>query len=245
MDKWTNRLILLALIILVVLGCVAFVRLFQTPAPAEIASVKVLATVGAQATYGPNCIEPAPTCPWPTVTATNTPAAPPSPTPTATADAPAILWDERLSEIGLSVERRAGEYELIAAWLTINGNWDNVPAWAHTWQNDTLGGDHNGFGRFENADGTPIQGATLALTWANDTEGDTRISDATGWNNLVISASSPTWDPAKQQGPYKLWAFGGDKLVGLGLPFNQHYSFFGVWRRRASLSQMDAQSFGR
>lgn len=180
--------------------------------------------------------EPTPTCPpgcgGPMVT--------PTPEATATPEPEAILWDPRLDELGLTVERRQGEYQLIAAWVTINGNWDDVPEWAHFWQMDTLGGDHMFFGRAEDADGKPIAGATIAMVWPSG--GDTRTTDGTGWGNLVLAGQG--WDPAQGQGPYTGFAFGGDKLIGMGMPWNWHYSFFGVWQRPTSVMDLDRAQWG-
>ena len=92
-------------------------------------------------------------------------------------------WDSRLDGVGITYEARDGDYRLYAAWLTINGNWDDVPDWAKQWQDDSLGGDHNAFGRCESSDGS-WQTETFALTWPDG--GDVREPESSGWANIPI-----------------------------------------------------------
>lgn len=160
----------------------------------------------------------------------------PTPVPTATPPPGPACWDQRLDDIGVTLERRAGQYGLIAAWVTVNGNWNDVPACAQAWQHDTLGGDHHAFGRVETAGGMAIQD-TFALVWPGG--GDTRMPEANGWANLVLAGQN--WDPGQGQGPYDFFVYGGDKLHGLGMPWNNHWSFFAVWRLRQTLHEFDAQ----
>jgi len=132
-----------------------------------------------------------------------------------------LLWDKRLDDVGVTVERRDGLYELVAAWATVNGSWDDSPAWAWKWIDDTLGGDHNAFGRVEDKDGNAIV-ETFALTWGEG-EGDTRQPEASGWANIPIYGGG---------GKYTWFVYGGDKLHNLTLPGNRHWSYFFVWRLR-------------
>lgn len=57
------------------------------------------------------------------------------------------IIDERCTQLGLTVDPPSDttrlHWELSHLWLTINGNWDDVPDWAHQFQNDHLGGDHH------------------------------------------------------------------------------------------------------
>jgi hypothetical protein len=180
--------------------------------------------------------------PTPSSTATPSPTATNSPTPTPT---PTMLWDDRLTQLG--VQRVAADcsqpcWRLKAAWITVNGSWDDVPGWAKRWQQDTLGGDHNVFGRAEQPDGAPIMSASFELSWPSGA--DRRSPEPNGWANLPIYAG---YDWSQTQGPYG-WAQApnGDKVQGVGLPYpplpwevgqthlaapsgGVHVSFFGVW----------------
>jgi len=138
-----------------------------------------------------------------------------------------LLWDPKLTQLGIGyVPRDAAKYYLAAAWMTSNGSWENVPDWARQWQRDTLGGDHHCFGRIETADGHVIAGLRFLLTWPDG--GDERGAEADGWANIPIAGQN--WNPANGAGPYTWFVESGDKLAGLGLPLNNHVSFFGVWR---------------
>lgn len=169
---------------------------------------------------------PVPTCP-PCETATATPL-PPTATPTPLPDKP-VCWDSRLDAVGVSWLPRDGQYELVAAWVTIFGNWSDpaIPACAKPYQQDTLGGDHNAYGRAETAGGSPIM-ETFVLGWQDGA--DSRTPEADGWANIPIFGGD---------GRYEWFPFGGDKLVGLTLPGNEHWSFFGVWRPKVSLAAVD------
>lgn len=138
------------------------------------------------------------------------------------------LWDTRLNDLGVSCEVRNGNRHLKAAWLTKNGNWDDVPSWAKQWQNDTLGGDHHIYVRIEDKNGNAIHDrACMAWPPFGEEEGATATPEASGWSNLIMAGQN--WNPADGQGPYVVWVDAGDKLHGLGMPHNYHWSFFGVW----------------
>jgi len=164
-----------------------------------------------------------PTPAAPTVTVTPTATYEPTPTPYVQK----VLWDSRLTELGVSITPSSGKYRLIAAWLTKNGNWDDVPDWAHQWQLDTLGGDHHVFGRCLDAAGNPIA-KTFQLSWPGGSDG--RTPEADGWANLPMAGQN--WNPANGPGPYTWYALNGDKLSGVGMPLNNHWSFFGVWQEQ-------------
>jgi len=185
-----------------------------------IAAFALMILFGA-ALAGCNPSTPCPTCP----TCVPTPTVPAA-TPTATPIP--ILWDERLTEIGVTVNRVSGaRYVLVAAWLTKNGSWDDVPAWAKQWQLDSLGGDHNAFGRCLDKVGNVVQ-KTFVLSWPSGS--DSRTPESDGWANLPLSGNY--WDPAKGPGAYTWTALNGDVLVGIDMPHNWHWSFFGVWQER-------------
>lgn len=142
------------------------------------------------------------------------------------------LWDARLDQYGIYVERKpAGKYFVYAAWMTENGNWDTAPAWARRWQQDTLGGDHHVYGRVETAAGIPIHN-TFVLDWPpyTDSGAGSAETGSDGWANLPMAGQN--WNPATGPGPYLFWCFDGDRIYGLGMPLNHHVSFFVVWRPR-------------
>jgi len=176
-------------------------------------SIICIALVACTITIGPPCT------PCATIQPTATPTYPP-----ATATPVSILWDSKLDSIGVTVKRVDGaRYKLIAAWVTQNGSWD-VPDWAHQWQLDTLGGDHHVFGRCLDASGN-----VLNKTFVMQNGGvASRTPEADGWANLPMAGQN--WNPANGQGPYIWYPLNGDVLVGLGMPLNNHWSFFGVWK---------------
>lgn len=176
-----------------------------------------------------------PTCePTATAVATETPA------PTATPEAKPACWDDRLDDIGVTLERRDGQFRLVAAWTTIDGQWDTAPACAWQWIDDGLGGERHAYGRAEDAGGNPIMTGDhfgFALTWPSG--GDERQPESNGWANLILAGQG--WDPNLGPGPYDFFVFGGDKIHGLGLPWNNHWSFFGVWQQVESLQEYDSR----
>jgi len=178
------------------------------------------------ALFGCNPSTPCPSCP----TCVPTPTVPVA-TPTATPIP--ILWDERLTTINVSVRRTENaRYQIIAGWLTINGQWGtpgsgDVPDWAWKYHSDDLGGDHNVFGICLDANGNIVGTKTFVMT-------DGGLAAATpmpyGWANQVLAGQN--WDPAKGPGPYCWQALNGDMGCGFGMPHNWHYSFFFVWQER-------------
>lgn len=138
------------------------------------------------------------------------------------------LWDTRLNDLGVSCEVRNGNRHLKAAWLTKNGNWDDVPSWAKRWQQDVLGGDHHIYVRIEDKNGNAIHDRSC-MAWPpfGEDEGAIAWPEASGWANFIMAGQN--WNPANGQGPYVTWVDAGDKLHGLGMPHNNHWSFFGVW----------------
>jgi len=157
------------------------------------------------------------------------------------------LWDERLTQLHVRlVPADCSEpcWRLKAAWITVNGDWDDVPGWALAWRRDTLGGDHHVFGRAEQANGAAIMSASFELSWPDGA--DRRSPESDGWANMPIYAG---FDWSQTEGPYG-WAHvgNGDRLQGVGLPYpplpwetaqsglagpsgGMHVSYFGVWER--------------
>ncbi len=138
---------------------------------------------------------------------------------------PELLWDEKLTGIGVTLERPASaRYRIIAAWTTQNGSWEDAPQWAKQYQLDTLGGDHHVFGRCLDKFNRPLN-KTFVLSWPGGA--DSRTPEPDGWANLPLAGQN--WNPENGRGPYEWQALNGDKLVGLGMPWNHHWSFFAVW----------------
>ena len=156
-------------------------------------------------------------------------------------------WDPRLTQLGLTVEpadRTKAHWRMIDAWLTVAGNWDDVPSFARKYQSDVLGGDHHVFGMALDTFDYPLSEAGFVMMWPDDgaqrTPADCNRPD---WADLPIYAGYP-W--RETSGPYTWQKFGNaDKLCGIGLPFpplprqpqgdayaegGVHVSFFCVWQ---------------
>jgi len=197
-------------------GRIAFVPLISKGyAPAVTATPTATGT----STHIPSTPMPTPTGPTPT----------PTLTPTATATF-SLLWDSRLTPLNITVEQDPNlPYQLIAAFCTIDGSWDNVPEWAQVYATADFperGGDHNVFGRCLDMQGNVIPNKTFVITWPGGQ--DTRQPEASGWANVPIYAY---FIPDRgETGPYTWNPINGNRLMGLGLPWKRHYSFFGVWR---------------
>jgi len=177
---------------------------------------------------------PCPTC-GPTCVPTAT-VIPPTATPSS------VLWDGRLTQLGVGLHEidcaTVPEcWKVKAAWITVSGSWDDVPAFAKQWQQDTLGGDHHVFGRAEYSNGDVAKGAGFYLLW--DGGYDMRTPEADGWANLPIFAG---YDWAQGSGGYSFQKVNGDILTGIGLPYTLpwessgasamggvHISVFSVW----------------
>ena len=235
-----KRLLILLLLAVALTAC-------AVAAPASAPSIDVQATEVVEGCgVGSVCVTitpvPSPTCPCPTCPAAGpTPTGTPAATATAQPSKPAC-WDPYLDTLGVTVERRNGSYRLIAAWTTTDGQWDPVIACAKQWQKDTLGGDHNAFGRAQVSNDIALP-ETFALIWPGG--GDTRLPEADGWANMPMTGHN--WDPAGGPGSYTMFFFGGDKLVGFDMPNNRHVSFFGVWQYvtpGSALKAYDAQIMG-
>ncbi len=152
------------------------------------------------------------------------------------------LWDPRLTQLRATIDGSKVDYSktywrIIAAWITVNGSWDDVPAFAKPYQKDTLGGDHHVFGRALFRDGTVATTAGFTLSWPDGSDG--RLPEADGWANLPLQAG---FDPKVTSGPYKWVKFGNaETFAGAGMPFTLpwttlqpaggvHVSYFVVWQ---------------
>ena len=174
----------------------------------------------------------------PTPTATPTTTLSPTPTATGTGGDPIPFWDERLDALNVTVENDPSKtYQLFTAFITIDGSWDDIPEWARVYDTPDFperGGDHNAFGRCLDAGGQVLGEKPFELLWPDGA--DYRQPEASGWANIPIWATHPSWDPAKGPGPYSWNPFSGNKLQGIGLPYNHHYSFFGVWQETGAMA---------
>jgi len=173
-------------------------------------------------------------CPCPTGTPTPAPTVTPTYPPAATATPRALAWDSRLDALHVRVEYVPGaRYQLVAAFMTINGSWDNTPRdpfWQWVDKATGGGGDHHMFVGVYKADGSPLAGKTAVFYKGNMTP-DALVTDERGWANGVCQDA---YFPDKgETGAYALQPLNGDKLIGGGLPYGNHVSVFGVWREVA------------
>lgn len=127
-------------------------------------------------------------------------------------------WDHRLSALGVGIEPADYTQEhrrIKAAFITVDGNWDDVPDFARQYQQDTLGGATHAFGRLLDRDGNVEPEAGFGLVWPGGS--DSRTPEPNGWANMLITAG---YDWSKDLGPYSWLTHGNaDKLVGIGLPY--------------------------
>ncbi len=103
-------------------------------------------------------------------------------------------------------------------------------------------GNHNVYYRLEDENGQSLLGlhVCLGFSWLPYQDcskiTEQRSGNPDGYSaDLPIWASVPTWDPLKDHvpGPYSGWAGGlpSDRVVGMGLPLNQHVNFLLTFRR--------------
>ena len=189
-----------------------------------IAGILILALVLAGCTPCPETLTPCPTCePCP---------ATPTPVPTATPEPWGIKWDGRLDSLKVSIDWKDAEtmrYWPIAIWITVDGNWDGVPQWARGYLENfpEAGGDHHVFGRCLDINGNVLNKKFLLL-WP-DGSAD-RTPELSGWANVPIYEGY--FPDQGQVGGYSWLAVNGNRIDGIGLAYNQHISFFVVWRER-------------
>lgn len=174
---------------------------------------------------------PAPT---PTATSTRPPTATPIATPTPSGGGPIPYWDPRLNALNVTVEQNpSARYQLIAAFITINGSWADVPEWARVYDVATFperGGDHHVFGLCLDAQGNVLYQKGFVLSWPDGY--DMTTPEASGWANKPIYAYY--FPDRGESGPYRWAPLNGNELRGIGLPYRHHYSFFGVWKEQAA-----------
>ena len=148
------------------------------------------------------------------------------------------------------------------AWTTHNGSWEDdghiwaCPAWAkadyllptgHECENTDGGGDHHVFGAllpadFEggNVECSLLKQANIVFWTDQNNPVSVNTKEGSGWGHVVMYSSSTYFPDQGQQGPWR-WTRGGsgygrgDVLVGAGMPFQNHVSFFAVWQEMTVL----------
>jgi hypothetical protein len=153
-------------------------------------------------------------------------------------------------------DQPAGElvYRVKDIFTTRDGSWEpsdkpgSVTAWAREqylrpWHApdyfDDAGGDHHLFARVLDRNGQPLKQEGLVRCWSDGFQklGDINYTgyisltpkEKSGWANLVLFTSyNPDRD---ERGPW-CWCPAGaaDVVVGGGMPYNWHVSFFVVWQ---------------
>ena len=170
---------------------------------------------------------------------------PTTPTPIPTSTPSPLMWDGRMSELGMYVLDMPGDWDLEAAWITVAGDWDTAPQWAkdrYPWEN--LGGDQHAYGLAYTKTGLVQTDKGFLLIWPDGAANTTAQSSSHPyWGNLPVWAG---FDWSVTPGPYSWETYGGDRIVGLGMPYpplpwevsssavlgGVHVSFFAVWRER-------------
>lgn len=160
--------------------------------------------------------------------------------PTATPEPWTLEWDSRLDNLNVSIdwsEMQARRYWPAAVWITVDGNWDDVPAWAKRYLVDfpEAGGDHNVFGRCLDQYGAALD-KTFVLSWPDGADG--RTPETSGWANVPIYGGA-YYPNQGQVGPYSWEALNGLPVRGIGMPYNQHVSFFVVWQEQPAYALAD------
>lgn len=150
---------------------------------------------------------------------------------------------------------KARVLRLVDLWTTVNGSWDNVgqkwalPQWArdeylkpmgHPRYINAGGADHHLLASRQGPAGELLPGAGIIFgsdglanlnspaLWNQQTCGPD------GWWNMEMFASSCYYPDQGQQGPWCWFPFGySDIVVGGGMPYRNHVSFFAVWREVA------------
>ena len=134
------------------------------------------------------------------------------------------LVDPRLELLGLTIEEPPDttrtHWDIATAWLTVNGNWNDVPDFAKPYQNDNLGGATHGFVLGIGLDGQRRQDEKLFLQgWPGGNHAlFSPHKEHDWWGNCLCTAGF-NWKTAT--GPYHLQAnaVSSAKLCGVGLPW--------------------------
>lgn len=146
-------------------------------------------------------------------------------------------------------------YQFVDGFTSLKGNWDNqgsvwdVPAWArkdylfppdHPLNLPSGGGDHNIFVRVDRGRESPVKGR--GILWTSDGPENLqppksgkvtlRDADTNGWNDLPIYGPDSSFVPERgETGPWSVSCMPfSDIVTGMGLPANEHVSWFLVFR---------------
>jgi hypothetical protein len=133
------------------------------------------------------------------------------------------LVDERLEQLGCWIEDPPDttrlHWDISHAWITVDGNWDDVPEWAKPFQNDNLGGATHGFMLGIGTDGERDQQEKLFVQgWPDGYATFSPLPEHDWWGNCLLTAGF-NWK--ETTGPYWLQAnaISSAKLCGVGLPW--------------------------
>ena len=133
------------------------------------------------------------------------------------------LIDPRIELLGMTIEEPPDttrtHWDISHAWITVNGNWDDVPDFALPFQNDNLGGATHGFMLGIGLNGQRRQDEKLFLQgWPGNYAFFSPHKEHDWWGNCLCTAGY-NWQAAT--GPYWLQAnsVSSAKLCGVGLPF--------------------------
>ena len=136
---------------------------------------------------------------------------------------PEVLIDPRCTLLGIRVteppDTTRVHWRATHVWLTVNGNWDDVPQWAKPFQKNYLGGATNIFMLGYKLDGTPTQSKVIFIQGWPD--GIAKFSPEAGngyWGNAMLVAG---FDWSKTTGPYygQMNAISTSVVRGMGLPY--------------------------
>ena len=133
------------------------------------------------------------------------------------------LIDQRCTLLGLTVlppkDTMRTHWECTHVWLTVDGNWDDVPRWAKEFQSDKLGGSTHLFMLGRRIDGSLAESKDLfILGWPGQIHKFDPEQGNGWWGNAFISAG---FDWGKTPGPYygQMNALSTSVVEGIGLPY--------------------------
>ena len=130
-------------------------------------------------------------------------------------------------------------YRIQDIFTTRDGSWDvsNKPGSIEQWardaylspQFDDAGADHHIFGSVINS----VTAQIHYWTWTDDGNHTTQqVKPKSGWANIAMYGGSSFVRERGERGPWawKPAADYADVVTGGGLPANEHWSFFAVWK---------------
>lgn len=141
-------------------------------------------------------------------------------------------------------------YRVKDIWTTRDGSWDvsskpgTLPQWARdaylSSAFDDAGADHHLFGGVQR-DGRMVSSFPIEFyTWTDNKNYTVMNAKArSGWANVVMSSGARYFPDQQQRGPWA-WRPAGvkaDLVVGGGMPFQWHVSWFAVWVAESNVVQ--------